>query len=117
MKLITQQEAYVLIIIFFVFLGCSLVLTFKREETLSIGKSIWVQFVAWCFGSLILTGAFLGWEWNKWFVWVLGIPTGLYSARALRLIFEQAENSKDLIDLINNVWAAYKAVKDKGNPQ
>ena len=118
MKFVTQQEAYVLLIVFFVFLGCSLSLTFKRDETLSIIKSIWVQFVAWCFGALILSGVFLGWDWNKWLVWVLGIPVGLYSARALRLIFEQAENSKDILELIENVYTAYKSVRGKkDNPQ
>jgi len=105
----------VLLIIFFVFLGCSLSLIFKKDDSLPFIKRIWVQFVALCFGSLVLTGVFLGWDWNKWFVWVLGIPAGLYIPRALRLIFDQAEGAKDIDDLIDKAYNTYKTVRGKKN--
>lgn len=113
---LTVEGLYAVLICFFVAMGCLLALIFKKKDDLSTVKSLGVQFVGLVFGSLILCALYLAWGWNKWVVWILGIPAGLYSARTLRLIFEQAENSGTLLELIENTYKAYKAAKNQGNP-
>ena len=118
MKLVTTEEAYVLLIIFFCFLGCALNLVLKKKDDgLSAFKSLIVQLIGWCFSSLVLCLLFLGFGWNKWLVWVLGIPAGILLTRALVLLFEDSNKQNSLRDLAANVWETYTTIKNqnKGN--
>ena len=113
MKL-TQEESAIVIIIFFVFLGCAYQLVqSSNKEGLPVLKRLFSQFVTWAFVSLLLAGVYIGWGWSKWVCWIAGVPFGIYGARLLRLMFEQAENSSNIIELLENMYNAYKAARSK----
>lgn len=114
MGTLSTEWIYGLIIVFFTFLGCVVALVLKKEDTLSTAKSFAVQIVAWAFASVILLALFVVWHWNHWVLWITGIPAGLMSAKALRLLFQQIDNSKDIFELIENTYKAYKAAKNQG---
>ena len=100
-------------IFFVVFIGAVYRLSQgDNSENHTILQRVISQLVTVMFAGLLLIGIFLIWlKWNVWIPVVMGIPVGIQGEKFLRLWMQYGNQATGLLDFIQRMRKAYKAVE------